>query len=240
MAEKSSNAQLEVTGQEIERPAILTVNLNSQAELLATMRAVAKHYYGALGTFAYDCYEWVNREFYGGDLPVPLIIVALTGWGGCVGYTRSADMRQPVIKLHPSTIAPASRNAWGGIPAGVTYASEVLLHELVHVGVNYTRGWGAGDSSHNNDGWISEINRISPLIGLGQINAGRVVAKRVKEAGEKRGKVQKVPTGDLTQGDLAKWPHCLRSDDYYKTALPLFELRDPIEDIRREAALAQG
>lgn len=238
---------------------IFTYNLNVQSELLATMRAVARHYYGALGTFAYDAYEFINNTYYGGDLPVPMIQVGITGYGGCMGLTKPSNDDQPKIKLHPSTISPSAspsvtptqRSVFGYSQnqLGVVFAYETLLHELVHVAVCYKIGEGKGDSSHNNEGWISEVNRISPLIGLPNVDAQLTKVQRVEVPGEltKTGRPQtkpaKVTKGNVTLDHISRWPHPLRlsgdANYYAKAALP-FVPSDPIIDIKRAAARAQG
>lgn len=202
-------------------------DLTKQADLLLTMRTVAGHYYGALGVFAYDAYEFINQTYYGGDLPVPMIQIGITPWGGCLGVTRSAD-GQPRIGLHPSTIAP--RSAGKGLFGydagnfGIRFAYDVLLHELVHVAANYLYGVSDGDSSHNNSTWIAEINRLSPLIGLDGVQAEMTKVKRVPAPGEtKTGKPAtkpaKVNAGNTPLDHISRWPHPLflqRDREFYR------------------------
>lgn len=215
-----------------------------QAELLDNMRQMSRYYYGALGTFFYDAYTFINREYFGGDLPVPLLTVGITSYGACIGWTKANTERHPIIKLHPSTLAPANDGTWGGARHGLPVAYDVILHELTHVSVEYLVGRGAGDTSHNCDGWISEINRLSPLIGLDGIDAGRTVAQRVPVDGEftKTGKpltrVAKVARGNVSQRLLGRWPHDLRGDDYWDLPMP-FDLSDSPEAIIREAVRAR-
>jgi hypothetical protein len=88
-----SNVQLQVT-----RPK-LQLDFSRQAELLAVMKQVAEHYYGALGSFYYEAFEHISQQHFGGDLPVPLLQVAMTPYGRCIGYTQSREARQPVIRI---------------------------------------------------------------------------------------------------------------------------------------------
>ena len=73
----------------------------------------------------------------------------------------------------------------------------------MHASVHYRLGGYNGSSSHNNDAWISEVNRLAPLLGFRNVEAGRQVPKRVAIPGEftKTGKpatkVQKVSLGNV-------------------------------------------
>lgn len=233
-----------------------SVNLTTQSELLATMRAVSRHYYGPLGTFAYDAYDHVNRSYYGGDLPVPMIQIGVTGYGACLGNTRTNDNAQPIIRLHPSTIVPATarknekiRPSLFGYPRsalGLMFAYEVLLHELVHVAVDYLVGRGRGDSSHNCEGWCSEVNRISPQIGISDATAMLTTVKRIPvegsftKTGKPETKTAKVTGGNLNLGTISRWPHAMREDEYYTKEDPPFVLSDSIEEIEHAARCANG
>ena len=157
-------------------------DLTKQADLLLTVRAVAGHYYGEVGTFVYDAYEFINAQYYGGDLPVPMIQIAITPFGRCLGVTQPRD-GQPKIGLHPSVISPRSPDVtifgYSTDGLGIRFAYDVLLHELVHVAANYLYGVTDGDSAHNNSTWVAEINRLSPLIGLEGVQAEMTKVKRV-------------------------------------------------------------
>ena len=202
-------------------------DLTKQADLLLTVRAVAEYYYGAVGTFVYDAYEFINARYYGGDLPVPMIQVGITPFGHCLGLTKSRD-GQPKIGLHPSAISPRSTDplifGYSADSLGIRFAYDVLLHELVHVAANYLYGVTDGDSSHNNSTWIAEINRLSPLIGLDGVQAEMTKVKRVSIPGEtKTGKPAtkpaKVNAGNTPLDYISRWPHPLfiqRDPDYYR------------------------
>jgi hypothetical protein len=159
-------------------------------------RLIARHVYkhGGLGEFAYCAFDYINATFFAGRLPEPLILWDITDYGACLGWTRSASDGPPIIKLHPSTVYPADskRLPWG-MPRGFIgfrYAYHVLIHESIHAAVNYLHGgyenipgrkkaW----TSHNNPLWVSEVNRISILMGL----PANYVMKRNR----------RVPTGEV-------------------------------------------
>jgi len=225
MGKDTSNTQLQVT----ER-VTLQLDFSKQAELLAIMRQVAQHYYGALGTFYYDAFEHVNREHFGGDLPVPLLQVAMTPYGRCLGYTLPREAKQPVIRMHSNLIMR-------GVPGELVAAYEVLLHECCHVAVHYIVGAGKGSTSHTCEGWLELVNRLSPELGLLGVDAQAIKAKRDGK------RVYKATTGNMTQSELAGWPHSLRlksNPGYYDKADLPFALTLPIEQVLRDGLVIAG
>src|SRR5262249_21231745 len=115
----------------------------------AAYRLIARHVYrvGGLGDFAYAAFEYINVTFFDGRLPEPLILWDITNWGKCLGWTRSPTDGPPIIKLHPSIVAPSDgkhrlrgSTPWNIKHPGRCYAYHVLLHECVHAAVNYLHG----------------------------------------------------------------------------------------------------
>jgi hypothetical protein len=175
--------------------------------------------------FAYQAFDYVNAHYFGHELPDPLFLWGITEWSGCLGYTQPREVQ--VIMLHPTLLScqgkdvegkPVTR-AWG-FPVedlGPAFAFETIVHECIHLAINHRYGgWGGcGESSHNNDHWISEVNRIAPLLGL-QLTAGRNTPKRVPVEGPltKRGKqptkVQRVNEGDVPFSAVAAFPQGVR------------------------------
>lgn len=109
----------------------------------------------------------------------------------------------------------------------------MLFHECIHASVHYRLGGYTGPSSHNNDAWVSEVNRLAPLLGFHGIEAGRQVCKRVPIEGEftKTGKpateVRKVDLGNVPFKAVAMFPSSLRmhlgkAEEHYRTGqLPI-------------------
>ena len=204
------NAQLDVTNHPTPR------------ELDAAVRLVAAHYSGPRGVWAYEAFDYINAAYFGGGLPTPAIQWGITAHGACLGQTTSSA-RPPVVTLHPSLLGGSEKvNPWGVSPAllGVAYAFDVLLHECIHVNVEYLLGgWRAvGESSHNNSQWIAEVNRLAPLLGLAGVVAGRSVSKRepVAEApptvrGKQPTKVVRGTVGNVPYGAVARFPHGIRA-----------------------------
>lgn len=141
-------------------------SFHGTAKLKRATMEVAEHYYGERGLWSYEMFEAINDTFFDGKLPWPHIVWALTPHGACLGYTSAG--RAPVVVLHPSLLGGTEKvNPWG-VPErwlGPAYAFDVLLHESIHVNVEYCLGgWqGEGTSSHNNEVWIAEVNRLAPV-----------------------------------------------------------------------------
>ncbi len=220
----SGNTQLDVTNQ----PAAADVD--------AAVRLVARHYYGARGVWAYEAFDYINAAYFAGELPTPAIQWGITPHGGCLGLTTSSA-RPPVVTLHPSLLGGSEKvNPWGVSPAllGVAYAFDVLIHECIHVNVEYLRGgWRAvGDSSHNNPQWIGEVNRLAPLVGLVGVEAGLSKARRIPiedaeptARGKQPTRVVRGSTGNLPHKAMATFPAGVRHhfgwlDVYREDTLP--------------------
>jgi len=197
----------------------------SDALILAS-KDLAHVYWGDQGAFAYQCFEYVNEHFYEGRLPWTMIQWAPTPWGKCLGQTRLSA--NPVITLHPSIMTPRSPHPWLVAPGylGAAFVYEVVLHECMHVWVEYVLGGSTGESSHNCPEWIGEVNRIMPMLGFHGVRAGMTKPKRVPVLGEqtKTGKpltkVTRVTDGDLPLEAISSFPHGVRQllglMDYYR------------------------
>jgi hypothetical protein len=203
-------------------------------QVRAAYRFIARHVYrvGGMGDFAYHAFEYINNTFFDDRLPEPLILWDITNWGRCLGWTRPSADGPPVIKLHPSLIAmsgTATHNPWH-VPDGVIghcYALHVLLHETVHVAVEYLHGgieshpdYKSKWTSHANPLWVAEINRISALMGV-------TITYEMK-------RYRRVPTGKLKNGkpisrvefscdgpDPEHWPENLSGADKFYRAKKL-------------------
>jgi hypothetical protein len=189
---------------------------------------VAEHYHGPRGLLGYGLFEAVNAHLFASALPWPWVTWALAPHGQCLGLTNSS--RQPIITLHPSVLGGTEKRApWGMQPAwlGVLYALDVMIHECMHVAVNYLRGGcQGGESSHNNPAWIAEVNRIAVLLGFADVQAGMSSPKRA-------GKTLKRHTmGNIPFKVAATFPHALRAergeaDAYYRAKVFPFPVMVP-------------
>jgi hypothetical protein len=179
---------------------------------------IASRYDGPKGVWAYDAFDAINEEYFSGGLPFPKIQWALTAHGRCLGLTKSS-LRPPTITLHPSILGGTEKdNPWGVVPSwlGRAFAHDVLLHEMIHISVNYVVGPGRGSSSHNCDGWIAEVNRLAPLLGLAA-TMSRSKTRRID------GKVVRACDERCTPFEVAAtFPYGLRdylgtADEYYRS-----------------------
>ena len=160
---------------------------------------VAKQIHGHKGTWAYETFEFINDTYFDGRLPWPHIVWGLTAHGSCVAWasTASDKSRPPIITLHPSLLrASEKKNPWG-IPGnwlGPLLAFDTLLHECIHVHVDYNLGGHNGRSSHDCPRWVRQVNRIAPPLGFTGIRVGITKSVRVKDFQAPRTKRGKVAT----------------------------------------------
>jgi len=113
-------------------------------------KLIARECYGGLGVFAYQAFEYINATFFDDRLPWPLILWQITAHGKCLGFTKSRPEKSPVIALHPSLLGGTEKeNPWNIDPEllGQCCAYETLLHECIHVSVNYLLGGSTGPTS---------------------------------------------------------------------------------------------
>jgi hypothetical protein len=213
---------------------------NMQLGVTEANRIVTEHFYGAEGLWLLDVFDAINGQLFGGELPHTLVTLELTAHGGCLGQTHSDPSKPPRIKIHPSVFGGTeSANPWK-VPEwqlGWRYAVDVLIHEAVHVSVEYLLGGANGPTSHNNSRWRSEIERIAPLIGLEGFKASGSVTRRVetgklKDSGKPEKKVMRVAVGSLPYAATYCFPYATRraigqADFYrcgdYKIDLPKYE-----------------
>lgn len=169
--------------------------------------------------WAYDEWERLNHAYFDNTLEVGQITWGLTAYGRCIGLHSGWRNH---ITLHQSLIE-RDENWQGGIRGRERIASDVLLHEMIHQSIHQRLGHsGCGDNtggctSHNNAEWVSEINRIAPLLDL-PANAAVIKQKRVKAPGASgKGKVVwYVEPGKMDRGQLSQFPHCMRPAGYYQ------------------------
>ncbi len=116
------------------------------------VRDMARHFGGDMSDELFDYYAMVNQHFFGDRLPPVFLIEAITPYGRCIGMTQSSD-RLPVILMHKGVDSPAER-------------FYTVLHEAIHVSCGYVlKEKQTGKRSHETASWLSEVNRIAPLLG---------------------------------------------------------------------------
>ncbi len=167
-----------------------------------TYKKIAARSYG--GEVAKDLfYFWkqINKKFYGGELPTPLITFEIMPYGKCIGLT-TADRGHIRLKKPPKGTRIV-------VDADVV---AVLLHEVIHYARPYYEAQalaattleavkGADKTSHNDLYWLTEINRIH-LQATGEhlgANFNKVI----------QGK--RVSLGSLRRDQVARWPYSINA-----------------------------
>jgi hypothetical protein len=191
--------------------------IETPPEIVAALRLIGEHYHDRRGVWAYDVFGAINAAYFESKLPTPLIQWALTPHGHCLGQTMPT--RRPIVTLHPSLLGGTeSDDPWGFNPEwlGIAFAFDTLLHEAIHVSQHCLLGGGVGTSSHNNTAWMSEVNRIAPLLGFSGIEAGLSKTKRVPiegqftKTGKPATKVVRYSEGNIPHDAAARFPRGLR------------------------------
>jgi hypothetical protein len=211
------------------------MHMTTPLEIVQALDLVADYYAPDHGRWACRAFDAINATFFDGKLPRPLIVWALTAYGGCLGLTHMLE--RPTIVLHPSLMKPSETgdgHPWGMSEKhiGVLLAFDVLLHESIHVAQRSIHHDLREDrqSSHNRESWIVEVNRIAPLLGMNGIQAGLNKPKRVAIPGEftPRGKpktkVTRVDEGNVPLKYYSRFPDGVReflgtADDYYQAGI---------------------
>jgi hypothetical protein len=121
----------------------------------SALKTIARLHDGPAGVWAYDAFEFINEEYFSGHLPYPRIVWAPTGRHHCLGFATVFTGRLPSIILHPDILD------WG-----LGFAFDILVHEALHISVEYLVGRGRGTDGHYCEGWYAEVGRLLPLMGF--------------------------------------------------------------------------
>jgi hypothetical protein len=183
---------------------------------------VAEQVYGRKGTWAYEAFTFINDAYFAGRIPWPHILWGLTAHGGCVAWASTArdKSRPPIITLHPSLLRGREReNPWEIPPdwLGASLAFDTLLHECIHVHIDYNLGGHDGRSSHDCKRWVRQVNRLAPLLGFKGVRFGGTKLKRVPipgapltPRGKRPTKVVRINLGNVPFRVAAGFPKSLR------------------------------
>jgi hypothetical protein len=147
---------------------------------------VAQQCYGLKGTWAYDAYAFINATYFGNRLPWAHILWGLTEYGSCIAWASTVrdKSRPPIITLHPALLEVHQSPAPWGIPPrrlGPSLVFDTLLHECMHVHIDYNLGGTDGRTSHDCNRWIRQVNRIAKLLGFSNVDAGRTKTVRIPD-----------------------------------------------------------
>ena len=165
--------------------------------------------FGDVGAWAYDEWKHLNEAFFNGKSIVGPIVWGLTLQGESLGYYSAVENLIYLNHHLLRPIYPMSHLEWDAGNMNKKLASDVLLHEMIHQRIHQTGGW-EGDTNHNNEKFVAEVNRISKLLGL-KVKAA-VLKKEVL-----RGKVVwNAKSGYLTMRELFYFPYASRPSSYYR------------------------
>lgn len=192
------------------------------------LRSFGVYCWGERGGWIYDEYDRNNRTYFSGRLEPCGII-----WGLTTAHAHSLGNYQPeyrVITLHESILEPKDPEESGRRDPerlwnvsieqfGEAYTSDVLLHEMIHHAVYtlYPESERQGKTAHNNPAWVTEVNRISGIMGY-HVTASLIAQRRIREREKGPGRVKWVPEidGALSQAELSTFPHSVRPAGYYE------------------------
>ena len=128
----------------------------------AAIRRVGVAYWGALADFAYWCYDILNPLCFGGRVRHPLFqFCRVMPYGRCTGLSHVEDLDRPVIDVFLSL--------WTRRKSRHVAVFAVITHEMLHFDADARwrdAGQGRFRTSHDNEFWLSGVERISPTLGI--------------------------------------------------------------------------
>jgi hypothetical protein len=207
--------------------------MTTPIKIVKALDLIAEYYSPRHGRWAYRAFDAINSAFFEGRLPRPLIQWAITSYGACLGLTEIRD--RPIITLHPSIMEPSFdpdriKGPWGFEQPwfGPAFAFDTVLHESIHVAQHAIhRDMPPGETSHNCESWVFEVNRLAPMLGLRGIEAGLNKPKRVPiedeftKTGKPATRVARVDEGNVPLAAHSSFPRGVRkflgtADAYYR------------------------
>ena len=186
----------------IEQPVSLSITSYSE------LRNAAVTFFGDLGKWSYDEWAKLNELYFDNQNKPGAILWGLTPHGGSLGFFIPTYNR---MTLHTSLVLPSSDAPWDIKHLGKKYASDVILHEMIYQHIHQLSLPTEGYSSHDNESWCDQLNRLGPMLGLKDMPKAVIIKQKRVE-----GKVTwYVPPGCMTRKELSKFPHSQRTEEYY-------------------------
>lgn len=190
-----------------------TLTVNSQSARFDILRTAAQLEYGNhVGGWLYNTWQAHNQHYFEGMLQVIPIHFGLTPHGGSLGrFEHTEEYRR--ITIHKSLLDP-SDDAWQILSLlGERFASDVLLHEMIHQAIDELGNRSDEDlnySSHNCSAWVWEVNRIAPMLGL-EVKAAVARRRRIS------GKIKQItPDNSMSLDELSRFPHSVTQEAFYR------------------------
>jgi hypothetical protein len=171
------------------------------------LKRAAATFFSELGEWSYDEWKRMNSEFFGNANEPGAILWGLTPYGCGLAYY---SFMHNSITMHTSLVYPSTDAPWSIENLGKKYASDVLLHEMMHQYI-HQMSLPVTSDSHNDPSWCAEVNRIGALLGFKNMLRAEVVKQRRVE-----GKRKWLPKpGCMARKDFAEFPHSQRPDGFY-------------------------
>ena len=175
---------------------------------LADLKRQGVQRFGEAGAWVYDEWNLLNETFFYGENIPGAIIWGSTLQGGSLGYYHVSENLIYLNKNLMRPIYPTRGVNWGIRHLNKRVASDVLLHEMIHQRVNQTGGW-VGETSHNNERFVDEVNRIAGLLGMD------ITAKIIQRTMTQEKSIWHSEPECLTLKELSDFPYSSRNYNYY-------------------------
>jgi hypothetical protein len=166
------------------------------------LKRAAAIFFSDLGEWSYDEWARLNSKFFGNTNEPGPILWGLTPRGKSLGSYSPTKNR---IILHTSLVHKSTDAPWGIKNLGKKYASDVLLHEMMHQYIHQV-SLPVTKDIHNNKSWCNEVNRIGALLGFKNMLRAEVVKQR--RVGGTRAYFPK--PGCMPRKEFAAFPHSQR------------------------------
>lgn len=164
--------------------------------------------YGDAGAWVYDEWKKLNATFFHGKNKIGEIIWGKAPQNRNMGYYLVDENLICLNKSLMRPIYPTGGLRWEIHRMNKKIASDVLLHEMIHQTVHQSGGW-VGETSHNNEKFVGEINRIAKLLGLNikaRVLDEKIINNRIRRVDK---------TGYLSYNELYDFPYSSRPNNYY-------------------------
>lgn len=164
--------------------------------------------FGDFGAWAFDEWKRLNETYFNGKNIVGGIVWGSALKGESMGYYYATENLIYLHKHLMRPVYPTSGIKWEIRHFNKKIASDVLLHEMIHQAIHQTGGW-VGETSHNNERYVQEVDRIAKLLGMD------VRAKVIKQKMIQDKATWHVEPGCLTLKELYEFPYLSRPYNYY-------------------------
>jgi len=177
-------------------------------EAFSELKATGIQMFGEVGAWAYDEWNKLNQGFFEGkNRPGAIYWISAARHErlGCYLFSEN------IIYLYKGLVRPrypTNTYKWCLKNLNQRLARDVLLHEMIHQRIHQSGGW-SGETSHNNQRFVAEVNRIAKLLEMD------VTAKIINNAKSNRKPIPNDDTGCLSLVEISNFPYSSRPYAYY-------------------------